>query len=182
MRKPRIDADGQTAYQRLKALSPEEHEAIMGQLEELSQAKVIAQIEARHGIRGLTPARLSDFSARWYPEQREIRAANDTVSNIREIFEEVMPGAGRLETHKFLVRFLAGTGFGQKDYKLLQFATVEERKAIEIEREREKFEFDAARAALKCLPQLKALAADKALDEPARLNAARKHLFGVVPK
>lgn len=180
-RKPRIDGDGPSALERLKRLPAEKQEAIAGQAQELSAVKLIAQIEARHGIHGLSARRLSDF-LRWHSEQREIRAANDSVKNIREIFEEVMPGAGRAETHKFLVRFLAAAGFGQRDHKLIQFAAVEERKAIEIEQERQKFEFDAARAALKCLPQLKAIASDKALDEPARLDAARKHLFGVTPK
>ena len=180
-RKPRIDGDGPGPLQQLKALSAEEHEFIAGQKEKLSAAKLIAQIEARHGIHGLTPARLSDFW-RWLSLQQEMRAANETVANIREIFSVSMPNASAEETHKFLVNFLTAQGFASKSEKTLQFATVETRKAIEIQQEREKFEFDASRAALKCLPQLKAIASDKALDEPARLDAARKQLFGVVPK
>ncbi len=180
-RKPRVDADGPSALQRLKALSREEQEFLAAQAQELTGAKLIAQIEARHKISGLSEQRLSDFW-RWFALQQEMRVANESVANIRQIFEEVMPGAGSEETHRFLVRFLSAQGFGQKDHGLLKFVTVETRKAIENEQEKEKFQFDAARAALKCLPQLKAIAADKALDEPARLNAARKHLFGVTPE
>lgn len=180
-RKPRIDADGPGALQRLKGLSQEEHEFLAAQGQELSAAQLIAQIEARHKIFGLTEQRLSDFW-RWLGLQQEMRMANESVQNIRQIFEEVMPGAGAEETHKFLVRFLSAQGFGQKDPSLLKFVTVETRKAIEIEHEQEKFQFDAARAALKCLPALKAIAADKGLDEPARLDAARKQLFGVTPR
>lgn len=48
--------------------------------------------------------------------------------------------------------------------------------------EREKFEFDAAKACLKALPALKAIASDKALDENAKLTAVREKLFGEVPE
>lgn len=185
MSKPRIDSDGAPSplakLKRVVQQDPAEGEFLQQQAQTLTAASIIAQIEARHKIHGLTASRLSEFW-RWLSEQQEIRAANDSVRNIREIFEEVMPGAGAEETHRFLVRFLSAQGFGQKDHKLLKFVTVETRKAIEIEHEREKFEFDAARAALKCLPQLKSISTDKTLDEPARLNAARKHLFGTTPE
>lgn len=47
--------------------------------------------------------------------------------------------------------------------------------------DREKFEFDAAKACLRKLPTLKVIAADKGLGETEKLEAIRKHLFGEVP-
>ena len=183
--KTRIDKGGAASplaqLKRLVQKKPAVGEWLLEIASEQSATAIIAQIEKRHKIVGLTAQRLSDFW-RWFSEQSEIRAASESVENIREIFEEVMPGAGAEETHRFLVRFLSAQGFGQKDHKLLQFVTVETRKGMEIEQERTQFEFNAAEAALKCLPQLKAIASDKSLDKPARLNAARKHLFGVAPK
>ena len=185
MAKPRIDRDGAPSplarIKRIVQRDPAEGERLQEMAATMSAEAIIADIEKRHKVHGLSAPRLSEFW-RWLSEQQEIRLANESVQNIREIFNEVMPGAGAEETHKFLVRFLSAQGFGQKDHKLLKFVTVETRKAVEIERERERFQFDAARAALKCLPQLKAIAADKSMDEPARLNAARKHLFGVTPE
>jgi len=45
----------------------------------------------------------------------------------------------------------------------------------------DKFQFDAAKAALAALPDLKQIAGDKGMDDAARLQAVRKRLFGDVP-
>jgi len=134
MERIRIDQDGPSPLQQLKGLPPEEQEFLVAQRQgkkPIPVAKLIAQIEARHGIYGLTPPRWSDFF-RWFTEQREIRSANETVANIREIFSEVMPSASAEETHKFLVNFLTAQGFAQGSEKALRFATVETRKSIEV--------------------------------------------------
>jgi Protein of unknown function (DUF3486) len=47
---------------------------------------------------------------------------------------------------------------------------------------RQKWEFAAAKACLRHLPQLKAIAADDSLDEDARVERARIRLFGSAPK
>jgi len=44
-----------------------------------------------------------------------------------------------------------------------------------------KMQFDAAREALKILPELKQIGADNALDENAKINAIRLKLFGQLP-
>jgi hypothetical protein len=54
-------------------------------------------------------------------------------------------------------------------------------KQRELSLKREKFEFDAAKACLKKLPSLKAIASDRTMGEPEKLEAIRKHLFGEVP-
>ena len=47
--------------------------------------------------------------------------------------------------------------------------------------DREKFEFDAAKAALAKLPDLKLIASDKSLSDDDKLTAIREKLFGEVP-
>jgi hypothetical protein len=56
---------------------------------------------------------------------------------------------------------------------------VEARKDREFARE--KFEFDAARAALAKAAELQAIAGDRSLDQDAKLEAARRRLFGELP-
>jgi hypothetical protein len=51
----------------------------------------------------------------------------------------------------------------------------------QISLEREKFEFDAAKAALAHLPALREIANARGMDDAAKLQAVRKKLFGEVP-
>jgi hypothetical protein len=46
--------------------------------------------------------------------------------------------------------------------------------------DREKFEFDAARAAMRKLPELRAIAQNKSLSDADKISQARMKLFGVV--
>jgi len=52
----------------------------------------------------------------------------------------------------------------------------------QLKLDREKFEFDAASAALKKLPELKAIAGNKSLSEGDKLTQIRLKLFGDVPE
>jgi hypothetical protein len=47
--------------------------------------------------------------------------------------------------------------------------------------DRDKFQFDAAKACLEKLPELKTIAADRGMSEDDKLTAARKALFGELP-
>ena len=49
-----------------------------------------------------------------------------------------------------------------------------------LELDKQKFQFDAAEACLKALPELKAIASDKGLSDAQRVEAVRLKLFGVV--
>lgn len=48
--------------------------------------------------------------------------------------------------------------------------------------DRDRFQFDAAKACLKKLPELKAIASDTGMDEDAKLKAVREKLFGEIPE
>jgi len=54
-------------------------------------------------------------------------------------------------------------------------------KADQLRLDRERFEFDAAKAALAALPDLRAIAADKSLNENDRIDSIRRRLFGQIP-
>lgn len=51
----------------------------------------------------------------------------------------------------------------------------------ELSLARQKFEFDAVKAALAELPELRRIAGDKSMDEDAKIRAARIRLFGSAP-
>lgn len=55
-------------------------------------------------------------------------------------------------------------------------------RADDIKLRRDRFQFDAAAAALKHLPALRKIQSDKTLDSRGRVNAARQLLFGVTPE
>ena len=137
-RKPRIDSDGPSPLQRLKRLSAEEHEFILLQGEKLSQARLIAQIESRHGIHGLTPARLSEFS-RWFAEQQSLREMNEAAAAFRENFEKENPAATLEEAHEATLAFLHLKAGRMDDVKLMKFVLSEIRKARSLAHEREKW-------------------------------------------
>lgn len=64
--------------------------------------------------------------------------------------------------------------------KLKLAKQAEERAQQEFKLAREKFEFDAAQAALKHAAELKTISTSK-LSEPEKVNRARQRLFGILP-
>jgi hypothetical protein len=54
-------------------------------------------------------------------------------------------------------------------------------KQSDLALKRDKFQFDAAKACLKQLPALKAIAGDNSLDQNGKINAIRQKLFGTLP-
>ena len=68
------------------------------------------------------------------------------------------------------------------DFKLGLATVREDRGLMEANTAREKFEFDATRAALKKLDSLKAIKTNSKLSEDEKLEQARLELFGVAPK
>lgn len=137
-RQPRIDADGPSPLQRLKGLTQEEHEFLAEQKRKLSATKLIAQIEVRHGIHGLTPARLSDFW-RWFSEQRALREMNEAAATFRENFSKDNPAATLEESHEATLAFLHLKAGAMDDVKLMKFVLGEIRKARSLAHEREKW-------------------------------------------
>lgn len=106
------------------------------------------------------------------------KAASETPGQ----FDEASIDLLKQRTFELLVKQCASP----KDVKAL-FGLVLQSRAQELEQKqlqlaREKFEFDAAAAALKELPALKKIAGDRSLDQQAKLRAVRERLFGEVPE
>ena len=65
---------------------------------------------------------------------------------------------------------------------LLLKAQDQNRKERELEHSVDRFQFDAAKACLALLPELKVISQDKGLSEPEKVQQIRLKLFGVLPK
>jgi hypothetical protein len=66
-------------------------------------------------------------------------------------------------------------------YALILKARDQELTTQQMQLDREKFEFDAAEACLKKLPELKSIASNPKLDQQSKIQAIRQKLFGVLP-
>ena len=119
----------------------------------------------------------------WYDTAHIIDQAKDFANQFRDAVEK--RSGGRID-HDSLAE-LTQTAFElqaakTKDAKLF----IGLRRLRNSERflnlERDKFQFDAAKACLKQLPALKVISQNKSLDEDAKLNAVREKLFGDLPE
>lgn len=67
-------------------------------------------------------------------------------------------------------------------FMLLQKSRDQDLKAQTLDLDRNKFEFSAAEACLKHLPQLRAIAGKSNLDQRSKIDAIRRQLFGTLPE
>ncbi len=119
----------------------------------------------------------------WYETAHIIDQAKDFANQFRDVVEK---RAGGKIDHDALAE-LTQTAFEiqaakTKDAKLFLGLRRLRNSERFLNLEREKFEFDAAKACLKQLPALKQIAGNKDLDENAKLTAVREKLFGEVPE
>ena len=91
---------------------------------------------------------------------------------------------------KTLVMQLSVKGATDKDalesanslfHSVLEFLKLEQ-KMEEFALAKDKFQFDASKAALRCAAELKVIFSNKNLSEADKVNAARVKLFGALPK
>lgn len=135
----RAGEKGVGPLQRLKNLSREEQEFLLEQRKgdkAISVAKLIRQIEARHGIYGLSGPRWSEF-VKYFEEQEGIRLADDSVENLESLYaaEELTPQA----VHAHCVKVLRVTGLRTGDLKILKYVASEMRKVMEMQESRERW-------------------------------------------
>lgn len=120
---------------------------------------------------------------KWYESQKWV----DDVKQLADEFREnlrLRPGFkedGRAVMDAAQV-FFETQVMKTRDAKLFVSLKKVQNKEQTLRLDREKFEFDAAKACLNALPALKAIASDKSLDENAKLTAVREKLFGEVPE
>lgn len=183
MRKPH-------ARSRLKTLSPDRQKALYEHL----CTHTLEEAEAWLATDGVETSRtpLSEFFA-WYPLSLKLSAAASMGDAVKEILRE-LPGLN-LDEQKLsqagqaifeaeaLQRgdselYVSLRKLRQEDTKAAQKAEQLAQKEREITLAIDKFQFDAAKAVMANLAELKAIAADRALSAPEKVKAVQLKLFG----
>jgi hypothetical protein len=176
----------------LKNLPPDrQHEIFLrrteGQKENRGQ-DAIRDWLAQDGIK-VSRRAVSEFLS-WYADRLALKESGDTLESFEEFLRKQKPEWTADKIRDTAIQFFISQTVGQKD--LYKFATVvqldqNERfgrskgafKEREITLKEKKFQFDAAKAALKCAAELKTISSNKTLSEADKVNAARTKLFGV---
>lgn len=178
---------------KLKAL-PEHHaDTILGWITDTDDSAAIELAEARQRLLRNFDIELRHDSQLsrwrdWYLRRKQLQAQNTFVEFVSEAVAEGMPALNHEQLRDFQLRGLALLAENADAEVRLAFAKElrqgmeAQTKRLQAETQRDRFEFDAAKAALAALPALRAINANKALDDRSRVDEARKALFGVTPK
>lgn len=127
-----------------------------------------------------SPATLSNIRDRLELEE-DFQANGQTVESMLEAEKEANPDITQEELDRRGLKFFTILSMRKRDTKsfVSLLRSQKDREALRLERE--KFEFDAAKAALAKLPELLALTRDTSLSDDDRLEQARLKLFGSTP-
>jgi hypothetical protein len=110
-------------------------------------------------------------------QQRELMA-----EKIEQRKQELLAGGMTLdEAQQVLLTEASAYSVASRDFKLGVKVSAEITRSTAGKLDREKFEFDAAKAALAHATELKTISTSK-LSEGEKVNRARQRLFGVLPK
>lgn len=155
----------------------------------LPQHKVRALLEKEHGITTSNAALSRFYDAVCVPalldrRRRAAGTANTMAEDAKQRPGEFTPAI--LDTLNSLVLTLSNSTNPDPEairdlYTLVLKAQKQQLSADQLKLLREKFEFDAAKAALAHLADLREIQRDGKLDDDAKLLAVRKRLFGEVP-
>jgi hypothetical protein len=171
-RKPRRDSV-------LKTLPEERQEQIMARLKSEGYAETVAWLKA-DGLRTSVTA-LSEFYSWWNLRQQLSRnqsTVQTLLSNLHRFDPSYTPG----QIQELGQAFFTALALEQQDPKAWAMTQRVGLDREQLQLQRDRFEFDAAKACLEKLPELKQIAADRSLNEDAKLEAVRQRLFGVAPK
>jgi hypothetical protein len=171
--KPRGDS-------KLKMLPRPAQEKIISWLNTGTQADTIRRVKKDLGV-STSAASLSDFF-QWFHLSRDLSEAASFADRLRadlratpglDLDDEKLSKAAQVAFELQAMKnrdakLFIGLRRLRQNRELLAF-------------EREKFQFDAAAAALAALPALRAIAGDKSMSDQDKISAARKKLFGEVP-
>lgn len=173
---------------KLKTLPKAQQEKIIAWLDAETQSKVIDKIEHNYGV--LTSASSLTEFYQWWHLSRRLEEATSFADQLKEDLKE-LPGLNlsdeqvSLAAQRIFELKALKEDNGELFYLLRQNSLGDEKLKLEKEKTklaRDRFEFSAAKAALKHAAQLKLIATDKGLSEQDKINAARKRLFGQVPE
>ena len=171
-RKPRSDS-------RLKTLLPSRQEQIADYASSHSLEETKTWL-GEDGVRTSTAA-LSEFLS-WWALKQQLSRNETTVESVLEQLKRSRPDLTEEDLFAAGQSFFSALAIEQRDAKTWKRTQDLKFKAQVLKFEREKFEFNAARAALEALDGLKAIRDDKGLDADGKINAARAQLFGLTPE
>jgi hypothetical protein len=98
------------------------------------------------------------------------------------MLREKFPGASRDQIRDAAIKRYYGLADLERDPKLGLKVMAMDLKDKVASLDRDRFEFDAAKACLARLPELKAVASDKGLSEVEKVRQIRLKLFGELPE
>lgn len=174
MKKPRGDS-------KLKTLPKADQAKLAAWLDQETQSAVVKRVQKELGI-ATSPAALTDFY-QWFHLTAQLQEAASFADQLKADLKS-LPG---LKLNDDTLSKAAQVAFElqalkTKDSKLFIGLRRVRQNQEQLAFERDRFEFDASRAALAALPALRAIASNKALSDQDKLLAARKRLFGEVPE
>jgi len=193
-RKQRHDSGPVPPLRALKLRPEAEREWAYGLRDKVTAEEARGEIREKLGISLGTDKAYSMF-CQWMWRQTELKEQEAGLEDFESWYAARNPGASREKIREMGIQFFMAQSMKENDPKTffdmsnLSLAEnegelkvrKEERQREEYKLKREKFEFDAAKACLVKLPELKAIARNQTLDENAKINAVRQKLFGVLP-
>lgn len=143
-----------------------------------SQADLRREIAAKFKINLKWDDQLTNFR-QWLADQDKRDQQSERMQENERRLIELHPDWSLDRVREEVLRQSYFETLASGNFKLGLAAMKQDANAKALALDREKFEFDAAKAALKAASELKAIAADKTLSQADKVNQARLKLFGV---
>ena len=148
---------------------------------EVSQAEIRKELFAKLKINLKHDSKLTAFRS-WVDEQDELdRRAEQMRDDERRLGEE-HPDWSKEQIREDVLRKAYLRSRSEGDFKLGLKTIAADAKLESIRFERDRFEFDAAKAALKAAVALKVIASNTTLTDAEKIDAAREALWGKLPE
>ncbi len=170
-KKPRADSV-------LKTLPPERQAAVAEHLRGNSLDETRLWL-AQDGLK-TSIAALSEFLS-WHSLQQQLHRNESTVETLLQKLQVSRPDWTPDQIQTVGQSFFTALALEQQDPKQWFLIQQTALKREQLSLDKNKFEFDATRAAMAKLPELKAISANKNLSEDEKLEQARLALFGSAP-
>ena len=146
-----------------------------------SNAQIRAEVKSKHGIKLHRDDQVTAFRE-WEMDQRQRDLEMEQMAEDERRALEEHPDWTLDQAREDVLRKALMRATTRGDFKLGMEAVRESRADRMFSLDKKKFEFSATKAALAKLPELKAIASNKALSDDEKLEQARLALFGVAPQ
>jgi hypothetical protein len=117
----------------------------------------------------------------WFRLRSQLTRNESTVDTLLEKLQVARPDWTPQQIQQVGQAFFSALALEQQDPKTWFLTQQIGLKREQLNLDRDKFEFDAAKACLKQLPELKAISTNKSLSETQKVEQIRLKLFGTVP-